>query len=854
MKNFTVKKMIILFLFVICFSTGKAQTILINEYSCANLSVTIDNYGKYEDWIELYNTTGSTIDISGYFLSDDVANLAKFAIPAGTTIGPNAVLRVYASGRGVSAPGNIHTNFKLTQTKNTPEPIILSNASSVVLDSIRVKKTKLAHSRGRITNGAPSWSVFTTPTPNANNAGSAYSGYSNRPSMSFSAGLYPSAISVSLINNEPSSTSLYYTTDGTEPTTSSSLYTGAIAVSTTQIIKAISTSTNPSILSSFVEFNTYLINEIHTVPIISISGTSLTTLANGLQSLKPEGSIEYFTKNGLRTSTSYGGFNSHGQDSWANSHRSLDFVARDEMGYSAELKEKVFVQTSRDKFQHLILRAAGDDNYPADFNVDNAGSAHMRDAYFQTLCKSGGLKLDIRTASKCVVYLNGMYWGVYDLREIPDDHDYTNYNYNQGKYDLQYILTWGNTWSEYGGNQSITDWNALKSFIIGNSMAVQSNFDLAAAQLDVESLADYVICNALGVTTDWLNYNTGWWRGMNAAGTHKKWGYILWDNDAIFNFYVNYTDVASTNFNAPICQVDNLWSHNGPWGPSDPQQHTRVLKQLRTNPGFEQWYLSRVADLMNTTFSCPKMLAHLDSMKAIIDPEMTRQCQRWGGTYAGWLANFNTLRTFISNRCGPLAPCGMQSCYNLTGPYPVTFSVDPIGAGNVTVNSLTVNALPWPANYFGNVDIKLASTSFSASNQFVTWIAASTNTFISAPSVNVNTIRLTSSETITAKYVVGVGVKELTDPTMEASLFPNPTSDAFSLTFNVLESSAVSIKIVNISGQQVGELVPNTPSFDKGSYKIDVNSSITSTMANGVYFVQLNVGDHNKVFKLVIQK
>jgi hypothetical protein len=853
MKKFTLKRTLSACFIVACSFMAKAQTILINEYSCANLAGTADNFGKYEDWIELYNATGSSIDISGYHLSDDITNISKFTFPTGTSIGANSVLMVFASGRGTSVGGNYHTNFKLTQTKNTAEPIILSNTSSVVLDSVRVKKTKTEQSRGRITNGAATWVIFTTPTPYGNNTGASYSAYADRPSMSFSAGLYPSAISVSLINNEPTSNAMFYTTDGTEPTASSLPYTGAISVPTTMVIKAIATSTNASILPSFVEFNTYLINEIHTVPIVCIAGTDLDVLANGTQTLKPTGSIEYFTSSGVRKATSYGGFNSHGQDSWANSHRSLDFVARDEMGYSAAIKEKLFVQTTRDKFQHVILRAAGDDNYPADFNPDNAGSAHMRDAYFQTLCKSGGMSLDIRTASKCVVYLNGTYWGVYDLREIPDDHDYTDYNYGQDKYNLQYILTWGNTWVEYGGTQAMTDWNTLKNYIFNNSMATQSNFDYAASQLDVKSLADYVICNSLGVTTDWLNYNTGWWRGMNPAGTHQKWGYILWDNDAIFDFYINYTDVASTSYSAPVCQVDNLYNHFAGWGPSDPQQHTKVLARLRTNPGFNAWYINRYVDLMNTTFSCTKMLAHLDSMKAIIDPEMTRQCQRWGGTYNGWLTNFNQLRTFIQNRCGITANSGIASCYTLTGPYNVTFSVDPIGAGNVTVNSLTLNTLPWNGQYYGNVNITMSSAGFTTSNIFVTW-STNTNTFSAVNSVNNNTINLASNDVIIAKYVSDVGVKELSLPATEPKLFPNPSSGAFSLTFDITERSSVSIKVINVEGKQVGEFVPSASQFDKGSYKIDVNEHITAGIPNGVYFVQLRVNDSDKVFKLVLQK
>ena len=61
--------------------------------------------------------------------------------------------------------------------------------------------------------------------------------------------------------------------------------------------------------------------------------------------------------------------------------------------------------------------------------------------------------------------------------------------------------------------------------------------------MDLQSLADYVIVNSASVCSDWLNWNTGWWRGTNPDGEHQKWGFILWDNDATFGYYINYTGI-----------------------------------------------------------------------------------------------------------------------------------------------------------------------------------------------------------------------------------------------------------------------------------------------------------------------
>lgn len=85
------------------------------------------------------------------------------------------------------------------------------------------------------------------------------------------------------------------------------------------------------------------------------------------------------------------------------------------MGYNHSIEEQIFPTSLRDNFQRIIMRAAGDDNYPADHAPANAGSAHIRDAYIHMLADQGGLNLDVRRAVKYIIYLNGAYWGVYDL-------------------------------------------------------------------------------------------------------------------------------------------------------------------------------------------------------------------------------------------------------------------------------------------------------------------------------------------------------------------------------------------------------------------------------------------------------
>ncbi|MBK5286215.1 MAG: CotH kinase family protein [Bacteroidia bacterium] len=832
--------------FFLSFAQVTSAQVVINEYSCSNLNQFVDNHSDYEDWFELYNTSATGINLAGYFLSDDSLNNMKWQVPSGISINGNGFGRFWTSGRNEVSGTNYHTNFKLHQTKNNAEFVVLSNPAGVILDYVKLNssnRTQLGHSRGRSPDGTNAWNVFTTPTPNtSNNFSTTYLGYAAKPSFDLSAGFYPSAVTVTITNNEPNST-IYYTLDGALPTVASPVYSAPITISTTKVLKAFAKSNNPQILSSFLEFSTFFINEPHTMSVVSIAATQLTQLANGSGSLRPYGSCEYFDKDGIRKAKTYGEFNRHGQDSWANSQRSIDFVSRDEMGYNHAIKEQLFPQTPRDSYQRVIFRAAGDDNFPADYHTANLGSAHVRDAYVHMLASNGGMSLDVRKAVKTLVFMNGQYWGVYDIRDNPDDHDNTNYYYGQGKYQIQFLETWGNTWAQYGGAQALTDWSALRSFILGNSMLVPANYQYVTSQLDVASLADYVLANSFTVCTDWLNYNTGWWRGMDTTGTHRKWGYILWDLDATFRFYINYTNVPSTQYYAPICNPQTLISSY-----NDPQQHLQVLNKLMTNPEFNTWYINRAIDLWNTVFSCQNMLHQLDSIVLVLTPEMPRHSIRWNGQLTDWQNNVQTLRTFINNRCNYLTT-GFINCYSLTGPYNVILNTDPPNSGTIQLNSLSLSQFPWSGTYYGNITTSLQANAGSVAYVFNNWttLGQLLNPNLSSAAVTAN---ITNSDTITAHFSIITAIGNYPGIETNVTAYPTIFSEETTVEYTLPERLPVTIKLMTMLGTEVTCIKSPSEFVQRGNYSVKLNLAGSSVSA-GVYLLKFTAGDFSKTIKLV---
>ncbi|MBL7827830.1 MAG: CotH kinase family protein [Saprospiraceae bacterium] len=851
-------------LFLLFVVANSQAQVFVNEYSAANWQQFIDNYGKTEDWIELYNSHGAAVDLSGWGLTDNETDLQKWSFPTGTSIPAGGYLRVWCSKRNEASGGHYHTNFSLTQTKGN-DNIVLSRPNGAIIDAVEVQKTQVHQSWCRNTDGASTWRICTDPTPAASNNGSEqYLRFAARPTMSLAAGFYTGNQSVSISSTEPG-VQIRYTIDGTEPTETSNLYSNPLNISQTTVVKAKAYSNESGVFPSFIEYNTYFINESFTLVVMSVAADQVIDLANGEKELRPVGTIEYFGKDQLRHARSYGELNSHGQDSWVNDQRSLDWVSRDEMGYSNAIREKLFGYSDRDEYQRVILRASGDDNYPGNFLPSHDGCAHIRDEYCHTLAKLGDMKLDVRATERMIVFLNGEYWGVYGLREYPDDNDYTEEYYDQGKYDIQVLATWGNTWAEYGGEQAFDDWRPLQNFILNNDMGDPANYQQVKDQINLTSLCDYFICGLNFVASDWINYNTSWWRGTNPAGDHKKWGYLLWDFDATFDYYINYSGVPNTNADAAPCDIDQISNYiqdeffEGAMNDTCyvffqdtfcirvDGKHDLIFRKLQAeNPEFRQLYYSRQADMQNTVFTCENMLHVLDSMVAVIDPEMARHAQRWGGSYQHWKQNVQRLRNFISQRC-TLLDDGMVDCFDLTGPYNVTLLVEPPGAGEIDFNTLDIEQFPWSGAYFGNMQNRIEANAKSTL-PFLRWEVRTGGATVDNVNLDSTFVTIAAADTLVAVFGTSSSTWEPGNG-IRLNVYPTLVADHILVDYTLPEALPVTISLRSALGVEVHRAI-------QGDMPAGANQTRLETanlhLPAGVYFLDFQAGDQRKTTQVVI--
>jgi gliding motility-associated-like protein len=756
-----------------------AQSVVINEFSAANFSV------AQEDWIELYNTTGSNIDLSGYYLSDKEDKPTKWMFPAGSIINANDFLLIYASGKNTVIGTEYHTNFKITQTQNSEGVYFADNNGNIIDNNPIDIPNQADNSQGRTTDGAATWSFFLIPTPGKSNTSPAKLAYAETPNIKPASGGYSGSVDVSIEVADPT-LSIYYTTNGNAPTTASTLYTAPFTVNATTVVRAIAVSPNTNIPFSFIETNTYLIDEVHSVKVLSIAGNQVDDLLDG-DWLKPFGSFELFDENQIKIAETSGEFNEHGNDSWAYPQRGFDFISRDQFGYDYAVKHKIFKTSNRDKFQRLIIKAAANDNYP--FSGGGLDPAHIRDAYVHHLAQVGGMELDCRSYEPCVLYLNGEYWGVYEIREKVDDADFTDYYFDQDEYDIDFIQTWGGTWAAYG---DFNDWTSLHNFILTNDMADPANYKYVTDRFNVNSLTDYVILNTQIVCKDWLNWNTAWWHGKKDAGV--KWRYALWDMDATFGHYVNYTGIPNEDPDANPCDpVQQLMA--------DPEGHLAMLDALLKNEDFHNTYINRYTNYNNSLFSCEVMLSILDSLVARIEPEMQRHVDKWGGSKAGWMGGVNQLRDFIEKRCFYIDE-GIADCFELEGPFDVVVKVVPDGTGTVNISGLDLPNYPWTGQYYGGAPINLTATP-KTGFLFQKW-ESKNNTFTPNNKTNPAGIDILKPDTIIAYFIPDIPVHNITvlvEPVNSGKIDLNGfVFDTYPDGIDLDESTAIDLKALNNAG------------------------------------------------------
>ena len=591
-------------------------SIKINEVMPCNLSTVMnsDNY-NFSGYIELKNDGEETLLIKGYTLIHYKKGSKKYSekwtwnIDKNFIIESNEFITLWADESELSG----HIPFKLDADGGY---ILLKNGDELI-DSLMYEPMVPRISYGRY-NGETG---YMNPTPDEENT---YSFESlkrcNKPMFSEEGGIVETPFDLEL-SNLTNDAKIYYTTDGSEPNQSSTLYEERIPVTENICIRAIAYAED--MLPSKIETNTYIFeDEKHSkcggfsVPIVAITVDEkyfyddyIGICVEGKNGINGEKDCTYAKAN-------------YNQD-WKRPIN-LEYIVDGKQEVSQELETKVVGGCSKtDDIKSLALKAtkkSGSNIINYNFfkskpnvthqtlHLRNGGTASssvkFRDGFMQTFATS--MSIDYQAYQPVAYYLNGEYMGLMALNERTNA-DYLKANYDIDEEDVEFITVS----DQLGINASLGTldaYNSLIDYVETEDNTTKEFYDEICKRIDINEYVDYQIFQQFIVNTDWPGNNTKIWR---KKGENTKFRWIVFDTD----FGFGYSWPASLNM-IEWCQGKGItsWANEDDW-------MTTLFKHISENQEFKRKFTTRYLIHLSTTFNTQRIEAIADSMSTLLESE-----------------------------------------------------------------------------------------------------------------------------------------------------------------------------------------------------------------------------------------
>jgi hypothetical protein len=376
--------------------------------------------------------------------------------------------------------------------------------------------------------------------------------------------------------------------------------------------------------------------------------------------------------------------------------------ARNEYG-SDVIKYKLFRDRLFDEFKGLVFRNSGND----------WSNTMFRDGLMTSM--TVGLNFDQMAYRPSIFFLNGVYWGILNIREKINEHFIAS-NHGVNADDVIILENGGDV--VFGSN---VEWWSMYNFVSKNLMSYPNNYRYVASKIDVNSFIDYFATQIYYANHDWPGNNIRYWKTTDPK---SKWRWIMYDTD--FGFAGINGSYTSNSLEAATTDKGSGWP-NPPWS-------TLLLRKLLVNDEFRDQFVNRFADLMNSTFLPDRVNKAIDEKSGAIQNEIGNHLKLWStGNKTSWLSRVQVLRNFAIKRPSNMFT-HIQQKFGYQDPVQLAVETDYF-AGSVQLNSLNLTEFPWQGTYFPDVPVKLTAKP-NPGYRFVKWEGVTTNSNLQTISIN----------------------------------------------------------------------------------------------------------------------
>ncbi len=566
------------------------------------------------DFIELHNTTSKRISLKGWYLSDSGSDPKKWAFPDNAFIPAKGYAIIYADGsETTSAQSNVYfATFKLSQDND----VVLLSKGDQVVDHISLGAQYGGISCGRIAGGTGETVFFEKTTPQKANPSVGYHVQTAAPVLSHEGGILTEMISVEI--TAPAGATIYYTLNGETPTTKSNVYSAPIAISKTTVLRAAACK-NGELISPVVSAS-YLFDVSVTVPVVSLitddkymNDPNMGLFARG--DIRTEWEypvhVQYF-ENGELKINQLSSFRIVGGFSRKRAQKGMAVYARGSLSED-RFNYNPFENRDYPDLKSFTLRAAGTER-----------GTRFKDAFLTSL--AAGTNVMYQDARVAVVYINGKFWGHYNLREKINKHSIAQWEGITDEDAIDNITILKNKGYALQGDS--VEMMQLIKFCRTKDLNDEANLQYVLDNIDVMSWFDHTIFEIITGNGDLENV-----RYYKVPG--GKWKVCLFDLDSTMGGTKAYP--ISMFINDPNAEMTYFF-------------HEPVSALVKV-PAMRDLFLTRFGEILYEKFQPQDLEAQIDEWVEAIGPLIPAQHERWKtGDMQAWNEAVSTLRKYCRER------------------------------------------------------------------------------------------------------------------------------------------------------------------------------------------------------------
>ena len=618
-----------------------AQTLKINEIMQSNIETTMDDIKEFPDsWVELYNPTDAAINLGDYKIGIKNKENKAWQLP-NMTVAAKGYIVIYCD-KEAKEDNRLHTDFRLESGKDGN--LYLFKGGEVVDKLEKMAKMPAPDiAYGRKTDGSDEWGYQLTPTPGKANTGNICDAKHILGAPVFSeagrVGNTTVNLTLSMPEGTPEGAVIRYTTNGSEPTATSTKYTNAINITKTTVIRA--KLFCDGWLSPVSTAQSYIFHpRAMTVPIFSVQTNDkylndreigLFANNNNKEDKKTHDwrrpvNIEFFPVEGEASI-----FNQlsetriQGGQSRTNALKSMVFYANKRFDPDHKQFQYEFFPDQKPgitKFKAFSLRDGGND---------------FSDLYFRDLIiqRTMGEHVDIdwQAGHTAVLYINGEYMGMLNIRERSNaDNIYSNYNGLEDIDMVEIAHEKVNNVDQFieelkeGTSDFYEDFKSFYS-VKGHSLEEYEQW------LDVDEYLNVAVMDLFYGNNDWPGNNTVLWRPNDddtKSGLPKRFRVIVKDTDFGLGLYGK-----QNNYN----MIDLLYHpenhQSDAWAFTEPA--TRLLKNMLENSEILDKFLGKCCVFMGDFMNEEGTGKVIDDIMAEAMEEFVAHRDKYnGGGGGGW--------------------------------------------------------------------------------------------------------------------------------------------------------------------------------------------------------------------------